>query len=100
MERLDSGSGKGSQKVRKGKRHLPPSTKRLRRSDGCVTSFPIVFIIDLDGEIKRQTIQLRKSHKIKIPEAIIAASSIVKRLPLYTGDKGFSKISALDIVLF
>jgi hypothetical protein len=57
------------------------------------------FVIDLDGEIKRQTIQLRKNHKIKIPDAIIAASSIVKRIPLFTTDKGFSKIPALDLVL-
>jgi predicted nucleic acid-binding protein len=58
------------------------------------------FVIYLDGEIKRQTIQLRKSHKIKIPDAIIVASSIVKKLPLFTADKGFSKIPSLDIVLF
>ena len=58
------------------------------------------FIVDLDSEIKIQTIQLRKGHKIKIPDAIIAASSIVKKLPLFTADKGFSKIPALDIVLF
>jgi hypothetical protein len=57
------------------------------------------FVIDLDGEIKRQTIQLRKNHKIKIPDAIIAASSIVKRIPLFTTDIGFSKIPALDLVL-
>jgi predicted nucleic acid-binding protein len=54
------------------------------------------FVIDLDGEIKRQTIQLRKRHKIKIPDAIIAASSLVKKLPLFTADKGFGKIPALD----
>ena len=58
------------------------------------------FIVDLDSEIKIQTIQLRKGQKIKIPDAIIAASSIVKKLPLFTADKGFSKIPALDIVLF
>ena len=46
------------------------------------------FVVDLDSEIKRQTIQLRKSYRIKIPDAIIAASSIVKRLPLFTADKG------------
>lgn len=57
------------------------------------------FVIDLDGEIKRQTIQFRKNHKIKIPDAIIAASSIVKKIPLFTADKGFSKIPALDLVL-
>src|SRR5689334_14378641 len=34
------------------------------------------FVVDLDSEIKWQTIQLRKNYKIKIPDAIIAASSI------------------------
>jgi len=29
------------------------------------------FIVDLDSEIKIQTIQLRKGHKIKIPDAIM-----------------------------
>ena len=57
------------------------------------------FVIDLDGEIKGQTIQLRKQHKIKVPDAIIAVSSLVKKLPLFTADKGFGKIPALDLVL-
>ncbi len=58
------------------------------------------FIIDLDGEIKNQTIAIRKKNKVKLPDAIIAASSIVKKLPLFTADRGFGKISELNIVLF
>jgi predicted nucleic acid-binding protein len=58
------------------------------------------FVIGLDNEIKRQTIQLRRNHKIKIPDAIIAASSIVKKIPLFTADRGFSKVPTLDMVLF
>jgi predicted nucleic acid-binding protein len=57
------------------------------------------FVADLDNEIKEQTILLRKRHKIKIPDAIIAASSIMKKLPLFTADQGFSRIPALDVVL-
>jgi predicted nucleic acid-binding protein len=57
------------------------------------------FVIDLDAEVKRQTIGLRKNYKIKILDAIIAATSLTKRLPLYTADMGFSKILALNVVL-
>src|SRR5258705_7880207 len=58
------------------------------------------YIIALDSEVKRQTILLRKKLKIKLPDAIIAASSLSKKLPLFTADKGFSKIPELDFVLF
>jgi predicted nucleic acid-binding protein len=58
------------------------------------------YIVDLDNEVKRQTIFLRKRTKIKLPDAIIAASSIAKELPLFTADKGFGKISGLNYTLF
>jgi predicted nucleic acid-binding protein len=58
------------------------------------------FTIDLDSEVKQQTIAIRKKSKVKLPDAIIAASSIVKKLPLFTADKGFGKISGLNVVLF
>ena len=58
------------------------------------------FIIDLDNEVKRQTIQIRRRLKVKLPDAIIAASSMTKRLPLFTADKGFNKIPGLSMVLY
>jgi hypothetical protein len=57
------------------------------------------FIIDLDNDVKRMTIQLRRKHKIKLPDAIIAASSLTKKLPLFTGDKGFGKVEELNVIL-
>jgi predicted nucleic acid-binding protein len=57
------------------------------------------FIIELDNEVKRQTVLLRKKHKTKLPDAIIAASSMVKKLPLLTADKGFNKIADLNLVV-
>ncbi len=55
------------------------------------------FIIDY--EIKRQTIAIRKQTKTKLPDAIIAASAYVHKLPLLTADKGFTKIPDIDIFL-
>lgn len=57
------------------------------------------FIIDLDAEVKRYTIQIRKKQRVKLPDAVIAASSLVKKLPLFTADKGFGKIIEQNVVL-
>lgn len=73
---------------------LSPQDERLLRDfiSNC-------FLIELDAEVRRQTIAIRKKHKSKLPDAVIAASSIVKRLPLFTADKGFAKISGLNVVV-
>lgn len=57
------------------------------------------FTIDWNLKIKEQTIELRKKYSIKLPDAIIASTSLVYGLPLVTADKGFSKIDELDLIL-
>lgn len=55
--------------------------------------------IEFTDAINRITISLRQKHKIKIPDALIAATAIASDLPLLTFDKGFTQITSLDIVL-
>ena len=55
--------------------------------------------IDLNNKIKEQTIQLKKQNQIKLPDAIIAATAIVNKVPLVTADKGFSKVKGLILIL-
>jgi predicted nucleic acid-binding protein len=55
--------------------------------------------ISLTSEIKNKTIELRKKYKIKLPDAIVAASAIIKKIPLITADKGFKQITELDLEL-
>lgn len=50
-------------------------------------------------QINQLTISLRQKHKIKLPDALIAATAISADLPLLTFDKGFTQITSLDIVL-
>jgi predicted nucleic acid-binding protein len=57
------------------------------------------FKINWDSEIKENTIDLRKIYNIKLPDAIIAATSISYGVPLISADKGFSKIKELDFIL-
>ncbi len=56
-------------------------------------------LIDLIPPIKEQTIKIRKQHRIKLPDAIIAATAIFLGIPLLTFDTGFAKIDELDLIL-
>lgn len=53
--------------------------------------------IILSNEIKEKAIEIRKKYKIKLPDAIVAASALVNNLPLITADKGFNQIRELDL---
>ena len=57
-------------------------------------------IVDINSEIKRIVIDLRKSNKIKLPDAIIAATSHYLNIPLMTSDKDLSKLTNLNILLY
>ena len=54
--------------------------------------------VDLEDNIVEKAIKLRKKYKVKLPDAIIAASAIVKKLQLVTRNvKDFENINELDI---
>ncbi len=57
------------------------------------------FVIEWNLRIKEQTIDLKRKYSIKLPDAIISATSLVYEIPLVTADKGFSKIKGLDLIL-
>lgn len=61
--------------------------------------FEVTSVFDLSRPIVDQTISLRKTHKIKLPDAIIAATALVHGLTLITRDTGgFEKIAGLKTV--
>lgn len=56
-------------------------------------------VLDLDEEVIRETIQIRKTHSIKLPDAIIAATCLVHNCSLITNNiKDFEKIEGLDLI--
>ena len=57
------------------------------------------LIVELTTAVKDKTIVLRQQHKIKLPDAIVAASAQWLKVPLLTADKGFKKVSGLDLIL-
>ena len=50
--------------------------------------------------MKALSIQLKKKYSLKIPDTIIAATSIGLGIPLVTADKAFKKISELTIDIY
>ena len=57
------------------------------------------FVINLENEIKLTAVDLRIKYKVKLPDAIIAATSIWLDFPLFTMDKGFKKIDELNSII-
>lgn len=56
------------------------------------------IVYELDHEIKLKTVEIRKLSNIKLPDAIIAATALVKGLTLISNDRGFSKITSLKLL--
>jgi len=54
-------------------------------------------IIGLDNDVKQLAIELRRQHRLRLPDAIIAASTITCNAVLFTNDKGLTGIPALQI---
>ncbi len=57
-------------------------------------------IENITAEIKKHTVEIRKSTNLKLPDCIIAATSFALNIPLITSDKQLSAIKNLDVVLY
>lgn len=58
------------------------------------------IIIELNSEIKKLTVELRTKYKLKLPDAIIAATACYYQLPLISADKAFNKVKEIELVQF
>lgn len=57
------------------------------------------YIFELEQSIKLKAVSIRKEHNIKLPDAIIAATSVVHKLTLITRNtRDFRKISGLQLI--
>jgi len=64
-----------------------------------VTFTESVFVINLDDDIVAKTILLRKGNKIKLPDAIIAATALVLNLTAVTNNiDDFKNIEGLQLL--
>jgi len=59
-----------------------------------------VIIIDINNTIKEAVIHLKQQKKIKLPDAIIAATALYLNLPLLSADKGFQGLEDLQFLQY
>jgi predicted nucleic acid-binding protein len=57
-------------------------------------------IVDINEGIKTRVINIRAEKNIKLPDAIIAATSVFYDLPLFSADKGLKKIDELNLIFY
>jgi predicted nucleic acid-binding protein len=57
-------------------------------------------IIDVNAEIKNLAIDNRKLYKLKLPDSIIAATSLFLDIPLITADSDFKKVEELNLIFY
>ena len=54
------------------------------------------FVFELDQQVKRETIRIRRDFKVKLPDAIIAGTSLLNDFTLLTRNvKDFDRIDSL-----
>lgn len=58
------------------------------------------IIINIDEKIKLNTIEVKKSSSMKLPDSIIAATAISLKLPIITSDKQFKNVKQLNLVYY
>lgn len=56
------------------------------------------IILDMNLDIKKTAIKLKQKYKVKLPDAIIAATALYYNLPFITADADFKKISELNLL--
>jgi predicted nucleic acid-binding protein len=57
-------------------------------------------IIQLNDQIKRKYVEIRKKYQLKLVDAIISATALSYNLPLITADKQFKTIKELNLVFY
>jgi predicted nucleic acid-binding protein len=57
-------------------------------------------VIDINEEIKVETIAIRRKSNLKLPDCIILATASWLKMPLITADKDFLKADFADLIFF
>ena len=59
-----------------------------------------VSIVNIDENIKWHAVDIRQKARLKLPDAIVAASARARKTPLVTADRDFKRVNKLDLILY
>ncbi len=73
------------------------SEKELKVIDDLVNECQV---INLNQVVKKLAVEIRRASNLKLPDAIVAASSYYSKLPIFTADKEFEKLDEIDVIIY
>ena len=73
------------------------TSKELKIISGFISE---ITVININNDIKETAIKIRRSSKLKLPDSIIAASSVFLQIPLITADKEIKNVAGLNIIYY
>lgn len=79
-----------------------PGYKGITHKDQVAISkfFKECIVIDINEEIKREVISIRRGYKLKLPDSIILATARFLNIPLITADIEFKQIGTNEIIIY
>ena len=75
------------------------SKQDLALFDEFASGINIINLLATNEGLKSKIIEMRNQYRLKLPDAIIAASAIVNDIVLITADKGFKKVEELQLII-
>ena len=75
------------------------SKQDLALFDEFASGINIIDLLATNKVLKSKIIEMRNQYRLKLPDAIIAASAIVNDIVLITADKGFKKVEELQLII-
>lgn len=57
-------------------------------------------VVSITEEIKKHSIEIRRKYRYKLPDCIIAATSIAMNISLVTSDKQLTKLEEVDVIFY
>ena len=59
-----------------------------------------IHIENISQKIKEESIRIRRSSNLKLPDCIIVATSISLQIPIFSADKELRNIEGLDFIFY
>ncbi len=57
-------------------------------------------VIDINRKIKDSSIELRRKHKLKLPDCIVAATAQYLAIPFFTADADFKNLTEITLIYY
>jgi predicted nucleic acid-binding protein len=77
---------------------IAPKSISLQEEQKIIDLLSDSTIIPMNDRIKEKYIEIRKAYRLKLADAVIAATAIAYDLPLLTADKGFHVVQELKLI--